>query len=135
LIRNELTALDKGLQMARRKAIYLELYPETRAGVAGAHASNKAQGNLNNANDIVSFASDTADKTKTSKRTVERNVEIGETLSGKNLNLTIRENGALAIHRYLCYFVLHLTALDLICLLSTSANKAALPLLQYRLTY
>lgn len=66
--------------MARRKAIYLELYPETRAGVAQANGANKAQGKTNNVSDTVSFTSDTAAKTQTSKRTVERNVEIGEVL-------------------------------------------------------
>jgi hypothetical protein len=91
LIRNELTALDKGLQMARRKAIYLELYPETKAGVAQANGANKAQGKTNNVSDTVSFTSDTAAKTQTSKRTVERNVEIGETLG--ELQDEIREAG------------------------------------------
>ena len=80
LIRNNGTELEQGISLARRKEIYLELHPETAKGVAGANASNKSQGNASNANDIMSFASDTANKTHQSKRTTERKVSIGEKL-------------------------------------------------------
>jgi hypothetical protein len=58
------------------------LYPETKAGVAGAHASNKSQGNSSNASDKMSFASDTSKKTGKSKRTVERKASNGKKLKG-----------------------------------------------------
>ena len=80
LIRNNGTELEQGISLARRKEIYLELHPETAKGVAGANASNKSQGNASNAHDIMSFASDTANKTHQSKRTTERKVSIGEKL-------------------------------------------------------
>jgi ParB family transcriptional regulator, chromosome partitioning protein len=87
LIRNELTALDKGLQMARRKAIYLELYPETR------HGGDRKNQSAKNQDDTVSFCQDTAAKTQQSKRTVERNVAIGEALG--DLQDEIRDAGSL----------------------------------------
>ena len=70
------------MSLARRKEIYLELHPETAKNVAGAHASNKAQGNSNNASDTMSFASDTSKKTGKSKRTVERKASNGKKLKG-----------------------------------------------------
>jgi len=66
-----ITALEESQSLKRRKEIYEAMFPETKKGVAGAHASNKAQGQKN-ASDKMSFASDTAAKTGKSKRTVER---------------------------------------------------------------
>ncbi len=57
----------------RRKAIYEELHPETKAGVAGANARW-------NASDNLSFASSTADATGKDKRSVERAAARGEAL-------------------------------------------------------
>lgn len=75
LIRNNLSALQEGLQLARRKTIYEELHPETKAGVAGGKAR---QGS---AKDTVSFAEDTAAKTGKDKRTVSRKVQVGNALA------------------------------------------------------
>jgi len=77
LIRNELSHLDQGIQLSRRKAIYLELYPETAKGAAQASGSNKAQGNENDVSDIMSFTCNTAAKTRQTQRTVERKTRIG----------------------------------------------------------
>lgn len=74
LIRNELTALERAEHLARRKVIYEELHPETRAGVAGAKAR------WGDATDTVSvaFSEDTASKTGLTARTVRRDVQIAE---------------------------------------------------------
>jgi hypothetical protein len=54
----------------RRKEIYEAIHPETRAHVAGAHASNKAQGNAS-AKLAPAFTSDTAKRTGQSERSVQ----------------------------------------------------------------
>jgi len=81
LVRNELTALERGEQLARRKQIYEALHPEARKGTAGAVASNKAQGNRCNANETVSFAEDVAKKTGLAPRTIQQDVQIATNLS------------------------------------------------------
>jgi len=52
---------------------------EARKHVSGAHASNAEQGR-EHASDIVSFASDTANKIGVSSRTVEREIQIAKNL-------------------------------------------------------
>jgi hypothetical protein len=58
----------------RRKAIYEELHPETKAGAAGGHAKHGS------ASDNLSFAASTADATGKDRRTVERAAARGEAL-------------------------------------------------------
>lgn len=74
LMRNELSASDRAIQTARRKAIYLELHPETAAGNAGAEARWNATDNLSTA----SFAAETAKATGKDERSVRRDAERGE---------------------------------------------------------
>lgn len=74
LCRAELSPVDRAQQTARRKAIYLELYPETAAGSAGAGARWNATDNLSTA----SFAAETAKATGKDERTVRRDAERGE---------------------------------------------------------
>lgn len=81
LIRNELTVLERSVELGRRKEIYEAIYPLSKAKVAGAIASNKAQGKALDASEIISFASDTADKVGKSKRTVEQEVQIGASIA------------------------------------------------------
>lgn len=66
--RAELSPADRATQTARRKAIYLELHPETAKGVAGAGARWDATDNLSTA----SFAAATADAIGKDERTVRR---------------------------------------------------------------
>jgi hypothetical protein len=77
--------LESARALKRRKAIYLELHPETAQHVAGAIGSNIAQGNATDkmsvASDAPSFAKDTAEKTGKTERQVRRDVAIGENLS------------------------------------------------------
>lgn len=79
LIRNELHWTDADKQTARRKAIYLELHPDTKAGLSQALSMNNK---LNNVSDNLSptlktFTEDTASKTGKSERTIERSVKRG----------------------------------------------------------
>lgn len=69
---------ERAAQTARRKAIYLELHPETARGVAGADARW-------NATDNLSFASATAEATGRDERTVRRDAERGEKISERAL--------------------------------------------------
>lgn len=64
---------ERSMFLRRRKEAYEALHPETRAHVAGAHASNKAQGNAS-ANLAPAFTADTAAKTGQSERTIQRDI-------------------------------------------------------------
>ena len=75
LIRDELTALERAEQLKRRKEIYEARHPETKAGVAGGKAR---QGS---ANEIISFAADTASKMSSTPRSVQQNVQIAERIA------------------------------------------------------
>jgi ParB family chromosome partitioning protein len=74
LVRNNLTALEEGEQLAERQSIYQVLHPETRRGVAGARARHGS------ANEVLSFAEDTAAKTGQSVRNVQRKMSIVDRL-------------------------------------------------------
>lgn len=74
LCRSELTVLQRGEHLAKRKRIYEFLHPETKAKVAGGKAR---QGT---ASEIISFAADTAAKTGLSARSVQQDVQIAEKL-------------------------------------------------------
>ena len=76
LIRNELTKLERGEHLAKRKRIYEFLHPETKAGVAGAVAKHDKA-----ATEMISFADDTASKTGLSARTVQHEVQIAEKIA------------------------------------------------------
>lgn len=83
LIRKELHYIDRGNQLLRRKEIYEELYPETRAGVAGGKASGATRG-TNETDSFVqlpSFTEDVSRKTGVSRRTVEQDVQIAKKLA------------------------------------------------------
>lgn len=82
LCRAELSPVDRAKQTARRKAIYLELHPETAAGVAQAAGMNRAIGN-NVAENIsaTSFDKDAAAKTGQSDRNVRLYAERGEKIA------------------------------------------------------
>jgi len=79
LMRAELSPADRAKGTARRKAIYLELHPETAQGVAGGNARQGV------ATDNLSFADATADATGRNARTVQRDAERGEKISERAL--------------------------------------------------
>lgn len=86
--RTDLTALEWSQVLKRRKEIYEELHPETKAGAAGGIASVKAQGKTpiasNQTTDkksVASFAVDTAAKLNVDQRTIRRDVQIAEKIA------------------------------------------------------
>lgn len=81
LMRAELSASDRAKQTARRKAIYLELHPETAHG-ANQHTKT-GEDNLSTPN----FADATARVTGTDARTVRRDAERGEKVIAEVLTL------------------------------------------------
>ena len=80
LIRNELHWTEADKQVARRKIIYLELYPETKHNAT-------FKGNQFSSNDILSneqiptFSKTTANITSQSERTIERSVKRGNEIT------------------------------------------------------
>ncbi|TIO15603.1 MAG: hypothetical protein E5X86_19725 [Mesorhizobium sp.] len=87
LCRAELSPSDRAVWTARRKAIYIEMHPETAANVAGAHASNRVQGNAAENFSVASFAQDTAEKTGQTDRIVRMHAERGEKVIDEVINL------------------------------------------------
>lgn len=78
LIRNELTALERGEHLARRKAIYEALHPETRqGGLPGAPGGGKQA----KTETISGFAEDAAEKTGVTDRAIRYAVQIGEDIT------------------------------------------------------
>lgn len=83
LCRAELSPSDRARQTARRKAIYLELHPETAHGanLEGAGVANLASP------ETPAFAKATAQATGQSERTVQRDAERGEKVVDEALDL------------------------------------------------
>lgn len=80
LCRAELSPVDRARQTARRKAIYLELHPET------GHGGDRKSDQVENIS-TRSFAEDTADKTGTSDRIVRLHAERGEKVIDEVMDL------------------------------------------------
>jgi ParB-like chromosome segregation protein Spo0J len=79
LCRAELSPADRAKQTARRKAIYLELHPET------AHGGDRKSDQV--ANNATRFSADTATKTGQSERAVQLNAERGEKVIAEVIDL------------------------------------------------
>jgi len=75
LVRNELHWTDADKQIARRKVIYLELYPDTKKGAVNQHTKDVLNPKFGISN--KSFAQDTADKTNKSKSSISQSVKRG----------------------------------------------------------
>jgi len=80
LCRAELSPADRAHQTARRKAIYLELHPETDQG-------GNWQGGQFVQTDTASFAAETAKVVGKDERTVRRDAERGEKIIDAALNV------------------------------------------------
>lgn len=90
----ELDALDLAVFLARRKAVYERLYPETKRGSAGLAAMNGDQtdkmsvrsgGDASDKVSVASFVAATAEKMGVNERTVFRLLEAGRKLSPKEI--------------------------------------------------
>ena len=84
IIRNDLSAVEYGEILLRRKEIYEMLHPETKAGAAQAAGMNRALGN--NVADKMSatskaFVEDTAEKLGVDPRTVRRQIQTARNLT------------------------------------------------------
>lgn len=82
--RVNLSPLELGEALKRRKHIYEMLYPETKAGTAQALAMNKAKGNNVNCNLQLtrkSFIEDTADVMGAHPSTIARHIKIASELT------------------------------------------------------
>lgn len=75
--RNPLTAVEQTKALARRKEIYEALHPETKAG---AKPGKKDAGKRDKGDKASSFVEDTAQKTGKSRRSVQRDVALGEAI-------------------------------------------------------
>ena len=71
LIRRELTPLDRATFLARRKAVYEELYPETKQG-----GDRKSDQSAELCGLIPAFSEATAEKLGLSRRTIETAVQL-----------------------------------------------------------
>lgn len=78
LQRNELSELEQGEQLVRRKEIYEELYPESKNGQYGGGKGEKTK--TKSENDIVSFSDNTANTIGKSQRTIQRSIQIANKL-------------------------------------------------------
>lgn len=81
LIRYELTALEEADHFKRRKEIYEILHPETIARNLPGHLNNYESSDAENALELSpSFAEDTANKTRKSKRSIYNALQIADNL-------------------------------------------------------
>lgn len=95
-VRTDLSAIEYGEILLRRKEIYETLHPETKVGVSQAAAMNRAVGrNVSDKMTLTSksFVEDTAEKLGVGKRTVERQIQTAKHLTPE-AKAIIRESGA-----------------------------------------
>ncbi len=81
LVRNELSALERGEQLAKRKDLYEAKYPQTKKGQAQALGMHRAQKHNVNAESAPTFAKDVSLKTKQAERTIQEDVQIAKRIS------------------------------------------------------
>ncbi len=97
LFRRDLDALDRASSLARRRAIYLELHPETAPGKAS-HAARSGK------TTFMSFSNDVAGKTGVTPREIQRSIarfikivpDVREKISGTWIARKATELDALA---------------------------------------
>jgi len=105
LIRAELHYIERGEQWARRKALYEELYPETKSTQnGGAYRGNQYQVvTADSAPTTLPFTADTNSKTGVSQRVIHEELQIANKLtpSAKEviINLDIPKRDALKLAR------------------------------------
>lgn len=78
LMRSDLSVLERGEHLARRKDVYEELHPETKQGMRNGQTS-KAE--IISVLEPLSFASDTASKVGLTDRTIRQEVQIAKDIA------------------------------------------------------
>jgi len=95
-VRHNLNHIDEADQLLRRKEIYEELHPDTKAGTAGAKSTNeKRWGIATDPNSVAtekSFAADTAAKTGLVERTIRKKIQIAKNLTPE-VKAVVKESG------------------------------------------
>lgn len=85
LIRNDLSPIERDIAIARRKAIYELLHPETVKGATGKSRPKVRQNGEPNGKPVKRFTKATAEATGESERTVQRSVARVETLGEETM--------------------------------------------------
>lgn len=83
-VRNDLSTIEYGEMLLRRKEIYETLHPETKVGVAQAAGMNKAIGNnVREPGSLTSksFICDTAEKLGVTPRTIAKKIQVAKNLT------------------------------------------------------
>ena len=96
LVRDDLSELMQGIHHARRKRVYEQLHPETKAS-SGTELVKKRWNTVANIAAVSSYATDAAQATGLAERTVRQKTSIGEALepiAGKLVGTDIEDNQA-----------------------------------------
>lgn len=94
VVRSDLTTLEFGELLLKRKEIYETLHPETKAGISQANGMNRALGNNVECKMHATskpFVQDTAEKTGVNPSTVQRQVQTAKNLT-PNAKKILRES-------------------------------------------
>lgn len=83
LCRAELTELERGEHLLKRKEVYERKFPQTRQHIAGAVAANQAMGNATENFSVASFAKDTATKTGVTDRAIRQSIRRARKIDEK----------------------------------------------------
>jgi len=107
-VRNNVSDLELGELLLRRKEIYETLHPETKAGIAQAAGMNRAIGNNVAAESAATskpFVEDTADKLGIAPRTVREHIQTARDMAPetknilKDANIKLTKKAALQLAR------------------------------------
>ena len=108
LIRNELSAIDRGESLVRRKEIYEALYPQTKNGALGGWHNNKGN-KLENPDSgfssLPSFVVDVVSKTGTKRTSIFESIQIANDIAPavkdiiRDTDLADRKTDLLSISR------------------------------------
>lgn len=104
-VRNDLSALEYGDMLLRRKEIYEMLHPETKARNLPGHTSNYKSSSDKMSLEDKSFVQDTAEKLGVVPRTVERQIQTAKNLTPeakkiiKSADTKITKKAALKLSR------------------------------------
>jgi len=83
LCRAELTELERGEHLMRRKEIYEKKWPQARHHAAGAVAANEAMGNATARNAVASFSANVTNKIGLAERTIRQSISRARRLDPK----------------------------------------------------